>query len=50
MAVQTEGHRPPMPVQRMAAAEAVPAPSFEAGVSSITVRVSGAIESPPGAR
>jgi predicted secreted protein len=50
MAVQTEGQRPPMPVQRMAVAEAVPAPSFEAGVSSISVRVSGAIESPPGPR
>ena len=50
MAVQAEGHRPPMPVQRMAAAEAVPAPSFEAGVSSVSVRVSGAIEAPPGAR
>lgn len=50
MSVQTEGFRPPMPVQRMAAAEAVPAPSFEAGVSSISVRVSGSIEAPPGAR
>ncbi|HSD61833.1 MAG TPA: SIMPL domain-containing protein [Burkholderiales bacterium] len=50
MAVQTEGCRPPMPVQRMAAAEAIPAPSLEAGMSSITVRVTGAIESPPGPR
>lgn len=46
MTVQAEGSRPP-PMPRMAAmaAEAVPAPSFEAGVSSITLRVSGSIES-----
>lgn len=50
MSVQTEGSRPPLPVQRMAAAEAMSAPSFEAGVSSIGVRVSGAIEAPPGVR
>lgn len=50
MSVQAEGFRPPLPVQRMAAAEAMAAPSFEAGSSSVSVRVSGSIEAPPGPR
>lgn len=46
MTMQAEGYRPP-PMPRMAAmaAEAAPAPSFEAGATSISLRVSGSIES-----
>jgi predicted secreted protein len=48
MTVSADGYTPPHPVQRMAmaAAEAMPAP-VEAGVSTVSLRVSGAIESPP---
>lgn len=51
MTVQAEGYRPP-PIPRLAAmaSDAAPAPSFEAGVSSIVLRVSGSIESPAAAR
>lgn len=51
MTLQAEGYRPP-PAPRLAAmaAEAVPAPSFEAGASSIGLRVSGSIESAVAAR
>ncbi|HEX6828872.1 MAG TPA: SIMPL domain-containing protein [Burkholderiales bacterium] len=51
MQVNADGHRPPVPLQRLAAAaESVPAPSWEAGTSTVTLRVSGAIESVPAAR
>jgi predicted secreted protein len=51
MAVQSEGQRPP-PMPRLAAmaAEAAPAPAFEAGVTSIVLHVSGSIESPVATR
>lgn len=49
MAVSAEGHMPPRPMARtaMVPMEAAPAPAFEAGVSTITLRIAGSIESPP---
>jgi predicted secreted protein len=50
LTVNAEGYSPPRPMQRMAmaAAEATPGPPpVEAGISTITLRVNGSIESPP---